>query len=218
MYFASRVQAGRMLASRLADKYRYENCAVLALNDGGVVVGAQIAAQLHCVLGMVLMSEINLPRETDGVGSVTSEGTFSYNDDFSSGEIEELRSEYRGYIEEQKLTKLHEMNVLLGGGGLMRRDLLNGHTVILVADGIRGGALLAAAELVLKPVTIDRLVVATPMADVKALDKIHIMADEIQCLNVVDDTFETDHYFEKNDIPSHAAIVKIIENIILHWK
>lgn len=217
MYFASRVQAGRMLAARLVKQYRYENCAVLALNDGGVVVGAQIAAQLHCVLGMMLTSEIRLPRENQGVGSVTSEGSFSFNEDYSTGEIEELQSEYRGYIEEQKLTKLHEMNVLLGGGGLSRKDLLNGHIVILVADGIRGNILLSAAELLLKPTTVDRLVVATPMADIKALDKIHIMADEIQCLSVVDDTFEINHYFEKNDIPDHATIVKTIENIILRW-
>lgn len=218
MYFASRVQAGRMLASRLNEKYRYENCAVVALNDGGVVVGAQIAAQLHCVLSMVLMSEITLPREPQGVGSVTSDGAFSYNADFSSGEIEELQSEYRGYIEEQKLTKLHEMNVLLGSSGLMRRDLLNGHTIILVADGLRGSALLSAAETVLKPINYERLVIVTPMADVRALDKIHVMADEIQCLSVVDNTFEINHYFEKNDIPDHESIVKIIENIILHWK
>lgn len=207
-----------MLASRLKDKYRYENCAVVALNDGGVVVGAQIAAELHCVLGMILTSEITLPRENHGIGSVTSDGNFAYSADFSSGEIEELQSEYRGYIEEQKLTKLHEMNVLLGQGGLMRKDLLNGHTVILVADGLRGNALLSAAEMVLKPVSIEKLVVATPMADVKALDTIHIMADEIQCLDVVDDTFELNHYFEKNDIPNHETIVKTIENIILHWK
>lgn len=218
MYFASRVQAGRMLASRLKDKYRYENCAVVALNDGGVVVGAQIAAELHCVLGMVLMSEIQLPREPIGIGTMTSTGTFSYNADYTAGEIDEIQSEYRGAIEEQKLTKLHEMNALLGNGGLMRRDLLNGHTVILVADGLRGGALLAAAEMFLKPLSIERLVVATPMANVGALDKIHVMADEIQCLSVVDDTFELNHYFEKNDIPSHEVIVKTIENIILHWK
>lgn len=207
-----------MLASRLTEKYRYENCAVVALNDGGVVVGAQIAAQLHCVLGMVLMSEITLPREQFGMGSVSSDGGFSYNADYSPGEIDELQSEFRGYIEEQKLTKLHEMNALLGSGGLMRRDLLTGHTVILVADGLRGGALLSAAELFLKPVAIERLIIATPMADVKALDKIHIMADEIQCLNVVDDTFEINHYFEDNDVPDHETVVKTIENIILHWK
>ena len=207
-----------MLASRLAPKYRYENCAVVALNDGGVVVGAQIAAELHCVLGMVLMSEITLPRESAGVGSVSSDGAFSYNSDYSSGEVEELQSEFRSYIEEQKLTKLHEMNALLGDGGLMRKDLLSDHNVILVADGLRGGALLSAAELFLKPVRIDRLIVATPLADIKALDKIHVMADEIQCLDTIDGTFELNHYYDKNDIPDHETIVKTIENIILHWK
>ncbi len=207
-----------MLAQRLAPKYRYENCAVVALNDGGVVVGAQIAAELHCVLGMVLLSELKLPREETGIGSISSDGAFTYSSDYSSGEVEELQSEFRGYIEEQKITKLHEMNALLGQGGLMRRDLLTGHNIILVADGLRGGALLSAAELFLKPVSIEKLIIATPMADVQALDKIHIMADEIQCLNVIDDTFELNHYFENNDIPDHQTIIKTIENIILHWK
>ncbi len=218
MYFASRAQAGRALAGRLAPKYRYENCAVVALNDGGVMVGAQIAAELHCVLGMILMSEITLPREPSGIGSISSEGNFTYNSDYSSGDIEELQSEFRGYIEEQKLTKLHEMNSLLGSGGLMRKDLLAGHNVILVADGLMGGALLDAAELFLKPIKIERLIVATPLANVQALDKIHVTADEIQCLDVIDGTFELNHYFEDNTIPGHDVIIKTIENIILNWK
>lgn len=218
MYFASRVQAGRMLASRLYDHYRYENCAVVALNDGGVVVGAQIASQLHCVLQMMLASEIMLPREQAGVGSVSAEGGFTFNADYSAGEIEEIQSEFRNYLEEQKLTKLHEMNALLGDGGLMRRDLLAGHNIILVADGLRGGSVLAAAELFLKPIKIERLIIATPMADVSALDRIHVMADEIHCLSVIDDTFELNHYYEKNDIPDHKTIIKTIEQIILHWK
>jgi len=207
-----------MLAGRLEQKYRYENCAVVALNDGGVIVGAQIAAQLHCVLGMVLTADVTLPREQSAIGTISANGGFTYGSDYSSGEIEELQQEYRGYIEEQKLTKLHEMNVLLGSGGLMKRDLLVGHNVILVADGMRGSGMLAAAQLFLKSIKIDRLIVATPMADIKALDTIHVMADEIQCLSVIDDTFELDHYFEKNDIPDHETIVKTIENIILHWK
>ena len=218
MYFASRAQAGRVLAARLQEKYRYENCVVLALNDGGVVVGSQIAAQLHCVIGMLLLSEITLPHENDGIGSVNANGGFTYNSDYSSGEIEELQSEFRGYIEEQKLTRLHEMNALLGTGGLMRKDLLAGHNVIIVADGLKGGSLLAAAQLFLKPIKIERLIVVTPFADVKALDAIHVLADEVHCLNVIDNTFELNHYFENNDIPDHNTIVKTLENIVLHWK
>ena len=79
MYFASRLQAGRMLAAQLAPKYRYENCAVLALNDGGAMVGAQIASQLHCVMMLLLSSEIKLPLEPDAIAGITSGGALSYN-------------------------------------------------------------------------------------------------------------------------------------------
>lgn len=218
MYFASRLQAGRMLAAKLIPKYRYENCAVVALNDGGVMVGAQIASELHCVLNMLLMSEITLPREPDAVATITAEGTFSYNPQFSSGEVDELVSEYRGVIEEEKLTKLHEMNQLLGSGGLIRKDMLRGHNVILVSDGLRGGFLLDAAAEFLKPISVERLIVATPLADVAAVDKMHILADEIICLDVIEDTFELGHYYDKNDVPDHETVVKTIESIILNWK
>ena len=67
MYFASRLQAGRQLASQLVPKYRYENCAVLAVSDGGVMVGAQIAQQLHCVITLLMSAEITLPREPEAV-------------------------------------------------------------------------------------------------------------------------------------------------------
>ncbi|HSX28959.1 MAG TPA: hypothetical protein VLE73_00200, partial [Candidatus Saccharimonadales bacterium] len=124
MYFASRMQAGRMLASQLVKKYRYENCAVIALNDGGVMVGAQIAMQLHCVLMMLMSKEILLPREPEAIAGITAEGNFAYNEAYSPGEIDEFVGEYRNYIEQEKFTKMHEMNQLLGSGGMTRRDLL----------------------------------------------------------------------------------------------
>ena len=49
MYFSSRMQAGRMLANQLAPKYSSTNSTIVALNDGGVMVGAQIA-KLVCTV------------------------------------------------------------------------------------------------------------------------------------------------------------------------
>ncbi|HLB66726.1 MAG TPA: hypothetical protein VJJ78_03995, partial [Candidatus Saccharimonadales bacterium] len=69
MYFASRIEAGQRLARGLAN-YRYENCAVVALSDGGVVIGAQIAASLHCVLTMLLTEPIKVPGEPEAVGVI----------------------------------------------------------------------------------------------------------------------------------------------------
>jgi putative phosphoribosyl transferase len=218
MYFASRLQAGRMLAAQLTPKYRYENCAVVALNDGGVMVGAQIASQLHCVLTMLLSSEITLPREPDAIAGITSDGNFSYNSRYSTGEVDEMVSEYRGVIEEEKLTKLHEMNRLLGSGGMITRDLLRYHNVIVVSDGLRGGFQLDMVAEFLKPIKIERLIVATPLANVQAIDRIHVLADEIHVLSVIEDTFELGHYYDKNDVPDHDTVIKTIETIVLGWQ
>lgn len=218
MYFSSRMQAGRMLASKLAPKYRYENCAVVALNDGGVIIGAQIAQALHCVLMLMLSETIDLPREAKAIGGITASGTFTYNPDYSPGEIDEMANEYRGLIEQEKLTKMHEMNQLLGSSGLTRKDLLKGHNVILAVDGLKDSFLLDMAAEFLKPIAVDRLIAATPLASVSAVDKLHIMADEIYCLDVVEDYIDTAHYYDKQDIPDHETVVRTIKDIVLHWK
>jgi putative phosphoribosyl transferase len=207
-----------MLAGQLTKKYRYENCAIVALNDGGVMVGAQIAKELHCVITMLMTEQIMLPREPDAIAGITAEGNFAYNQHFSSGEIDEFASEYRNFIEQEKFTKLHNMNQMLGTGGLTRRELLRGHNIILVADGLKDSFLLDLAKEFLKPIAIEKLVVAVPFASVPAVDHMHIMADEIYCLNVIEDYIDTNHYYDKQDVPDHETVVKTIEDIVLHWK
>ena len=218
MYFASRLQAGRMLAAQLTKKYRYENCAVVALSDGGVMVGAQIASQLHCVLTLLLSAEINLPLEPDALAGITDNGSVAYNPHYSQGEIDEMVGEYSGLIEQEKLSRMHELNHLLGSGGVISKDLLKGHNVILVSDGLKNGFQLDLAAEFLKPIAMEKLIVATPFASVQAVDRMHVMADEIYCLNVLSDYMDTNHYYDKQDIPDHQTVVDTIKQIILQWK
>lgn len=139
MYFASRVQAGRMLAGQIAEKYTGADTSILALSDGAVVVSMQIAVQLHCPVGMFLVGQIELPRETTSIGGISQDGSFSYNSAYSSGELDEIVSEYRGVIEQQKLERLHNMHEFLGKAGVIRRDLLDNRNIILVSDGLADG-------------------------------------------------------------------------------
>jgi putative phosphoribosyl transferase len=217
MYFSSRVQAGRMLASQLVPKYRYENCAVVALDKGGVVVGAQIAMQLHCPLNMLLSEHINLPLENEAFASIAQDGSFSYNQEISPYVLGELESEFFRYIEQEKMNKLQHMHRLLGSGGTIRKDLLRGRHVILVSDGIKSGHVLDVMVQYLKPVATEGIVVATPLASIPAVDYIHVLADDIYCLSVVDNYLDTDHYYETKDVPDEKKIVETIEKIILNW-
>ncbi len=207
-----------MLAAQLMPKYRYEDCAVVALSDGGVMVGAQIAVQLHTVLTMLLTAEIDLPMEPEPIGGVSQEGSFSYNNFYFPGEIDELTAEYYQYIEQEKLMKIQDMQRLIGAGGLIRRDLLKGRNIIIVSDGLKSAFTLDIAIQYLKPVAIKKLIVATPLASLKAVDRMHVMADEIYCLSVVEDYISTDHYYDKQDVPAHDKVIETIEKIILNWK
>lgn len=218
MYFASRLQAGRMLAAQLVPNYLHKNCAVIGIGDGGVIVGAQIASQLRCVLTMLIIEEINLPREPVAIGAILEDGTFSYNHAMSDGELEEMTSEYHGTIEQEKLTKFHKMNKLLGSGGLISRDLLRGHNIILVSDGFKDSFALDMALQFLKSIQIEKLIVATPLASIKAIDRMHITADEINCLSVVEDYIDTDHYYDVKDIPDHETVIETIGKIVSQWQ
>jgi putative phosphoribosyl transferase len=218
MYFENREEAGQKLAADLVGKYRYENCAVVALSDGAVIVGEQIAAALHCILTMLLVENIDIPGEGASFGGVSQNGGFTYNGMFSAGEIEEYASEFHGYLEEQKREAFQKINRLLGDGGLIDSEMLRDHTVILVADGLDNGAALDVAVDFLKPIRIARLVIAAPVASVGAVDKLHMLADELHVLDVKDNYLGTDHYFNQNTIPSHEDTVAKINKIVLNWR
>ncbi len=218
MYFASRLHAGRMLAEQLAKKYRHENCAVLALNDGGVMVGAQIASKLHCVLTLLISEEIMLPREPDALAGITSGGAVAYNQRYSQGEINELLGDYYSVVEQEKLTKMHDMNHMLGSMGTVDRRLLQRRNVIVVTDGLKTGFPVDLAAEFLKPISIKKLIVATPFASVPAVDRMHVLADDLYCLNVIADYFDTDHYYDKQDVPDHKTVVKTVGEIIRKWE
>jgi predicted phosphoribosyltransferase len=218
MYFESRAQAGQLLARELVEKYRYENCAVVALSDGAVLVAEQIAASLHCVLMMLLTEDIQVPGESTSFGSVNQDGGFTYNGMFSTGEIEEYASEYHGYLDEQKREAFQRINRLLGDGGIIDNDLLRDHVVILVSDGLDNGISIDVAIDFMKPIRVNRVVVATPTASVQAVDRLHVAADEIHILDVKENFMGIDHYFNDNTIPSHEQTIAKINQIVLNWR
>jgi predicted phosphoribosyltransferase len=217
MYFASRTEAGQKLAEELK-VYRYEDCVVVALNDGGVVVGAQIAAEIHCPIMFLLMRDIKLPGEISALGVVDQNGGFTYNDMFSTGELEGMADEFHNFIEQDKMTKHSEINRLLGEGGLLDPEIIKDRNVILVADGLTSGTSLVAAMSFLKPIRTQKIIIASAFASVDAVDKMHILGDELHVLSVYDGTFELDHYFESNDVPSQEDIITILNEAILKWK
>lgn len=218
MYFHSRSEAGEQLARQLFDKYRYENVAVVALGDGGVAVGEPIAERLHCILTLLLSESVDVPGEGLKFGAVSQTGQFTYSSNLAASEIREYTNEFHGAIEEQKRLAFHRINHLIGDGGVIDQDLLRDHTVILVGDGLNDVTIFDAVMDFIKPIKIQKLVIAAPIASVEIVDKVHMIADELHILDVKANYLDTNHYYEQNDLPSHEETIAKINQIVLNWR
>ena len=207
-----------MLAGVMYERYRYENCAVVALSDGGVLVAEQVAAQLHCVLTMLVTENIDVPGESISFGAVSQAGNFTYNSEFSEGEISEYTSEFHGYLDDQKRVAFNRINRLIGDGGLIDKALLRDRVVILVSDGLDSGAIISVAIDFLKPIRIKKLIVAAPVATIPVVDLLHVASDELHILDVKENYMGTDHYYNDNTLPSHEQTVAKINQIVLNWR
>lgn len=219
MYYQSREVAGQLLASQMYRKYRQEPCAVLALNDGGVVVGLQIALKLHCPITMLITRDITLPREKQALAGISHDGAFTYNHSLSQGEIDEMVMEEHNFIEQEKMRRLNEMHREAGNGLLIRRELLDDHHVIVVADGLLDTFSIDLAMEYLKPLRTRGVIMATPLASVQAVDRMHVMADDLYCGSVLAEVaFDIDHYYDQPAVPAHQAIVTAVEKVVAYWQ
>ncbi len=217
MYFEDRADAGRKLAERLL-QYRGEHTVVVALTESSAIVAAQVAIKLHASMVLYMIKDIRLPNETDATAGVGTAGGFQYNSLLSAGQIEEIASEYHGWLDEQRIQKNHELNVLLSDGGTIKKDMLRHHVVIVVADGVLGTMAMDMVGEFLKTIAIKKFVIATPLANIEAVDRMHVLADEVQCLNVRENLVDIDHYYNKRTDMSVDDALKIIRNISLAWK
>lgn len=216
-YFYSRRDAGKLLASQMY-KYRLDDTIVLSLSEGAVLVGAEIAKRLHSLIALLMTKNVYLPDGRTVVGVVNEVGGFIYNNAFSSGEIEYLQTEYRNNIELAKMQAMHELHLALGQGGIISSDYFRDRVVIVVSDGSLNGMAFEMAYDYLKGIKTKKIIMASPIAGVPAIDRMHILADELYCLNATDSVFEIDHYYEDNKLPDRNEIIQILNGIVLNWQ
>lgn len=217
MYYKSRGAAGKLLAEKVARKYSEQDCAVVALSDAATVVGVHVAQKLNAPLMLLVTAAVKVPQEPVPVGGIAPDGSFKFNSAYSSGDIEMLKSEYRNHIELEKIHRVNEMHRASGEGDVIRRELLQDRNIVLVSDGLEDSLSVDLAFEFLKPIRTNKIIVATPIANVPAINSVHAQADEVFCLSVIADYFGTNHYYDANDVPSHEKVMQIIEGLVAYW-
>ena len=177
-YFANRVEAGKRLASALAD-FAGKNAIVLAIPRGGVVVGYEIAKMLHLPLDVIIPRKIGAPDNPElAIGAMTEDGTIILDDNLIA---------YIGvtgnYIKEESERQKREIERRLKFYRQSESSpSLRGHDVIIVDDGIATGSTMKAALASVKNRGAKTVTVAVPVAPPSTIKELEKQADHVVCL------------------------------------
>lgn len=177
--FEDRVEAGRVLAARLAEERSKAPWCVLGLPRGGIPVAFEVALALDAPLDVFLVRKLGVPgHEELAMGAIASGGVRVLNDDVVSmlrvaqSEIERVTA-----MEETELRRREE--TYRDGRGPAP---IAGRHVILVDDGLATGASMRAAVVALRQFGPAAVTVAVPVAPRETCDEMAAIADHVICL------------------------------------
>jgi putative phosphoribosyl transferase len=177
VYFSDRVDAGKRLASALAD-FAGKNGIVLAIPRGGVVVGYEIAAALKLPLDVIIPHKIGAPANPElAIGAVTEDGT-TILDNHLIAYMEVTQDYIKEESERQKQEIMRRLK-------LYRQDVLypnlKGLDVIIVDDGIATGSTMKAALASVKNRGAASVTVAVPVGPPSTIKELKKQADRVVC-------------------------------------
>ncbi len=205
--FKDRKDAGAELAYRLKDYKDREDVIVLALPRGGVVTGYEIASYLNCPLDVIIVRKLGFPGQPElAIGAVSETGTVVLNE-FIISSYGVTEDYIQDEISRQK--KVIEKRIDLYRNGQKIQDLKE-KIIILVDDGAATGATAKAAISTLKLESIEKLVVALPVAPPDTADELRWMADEFICLETPYDFMAVGSYYEDFAQVTDEEVVDIL--------
>jgi predicted phosphoribosyltransferase len=175
--FRDRIEAGRVLAGRLA-QYRGQRPVVLGIPRGGVVVAAEIARRLEGSLDIVVARKLGAPGSPElALGAVTADGGRFLNDD-----IIRMLGVSQEYLESVTAIQMAEAKRREEWLRNLRPPVpLSGRVAILVDDGLATGATMRAAVRSVRRHRPAKLIVAAPVGSRDACATLREEADEVVC-------------------------------------
>lgn len=176
--FTSRSDAGRKLTAVLKQRKIIADV-VIGLARGGVIVAAEIAKSFELQLYPLPVKKLGAPQNEElAIGAITQEDTTFIDEqmlnllDVSSAY---LKSEI-SYKQQKLQSQQTQYQTSTPDISLIRKN------VVLVDDGVATGATLFATILFLKKKSINKIIIALPVAQQSTFEKLKAKVDTIVVL------------------------------------
>ncbi len=208
MLFKDRVEAGQLLATRLAPLADRHDVVVLALPRGGVPVGFEVAKALKAPLDVFVVRKLGVPGQEElAMGAIASGNTRVLNTDvihelgMSEPDIDAVAA--REELELQRREHQYRSN----------RGPLNveGRICILVDDGLATGSTMRGAAAALRKQQPARIIIAAPVAAPATCSELETEADEVICAVTPEPFLAIGQWYQEFPQTSDEEVRRLLE-------
>ena len=204
MYFFDRIDAAEQLVP-LLEKYKNQDCVVLAVPRGGVPMGYHIAQKLGFPLDLLMTKKIGHPNNPEyAIGAVSLEGTLrdeeqDVSEDYIQYETQRIRKQlqdrYQRFMPDKKpLDLTHKI-------------------VIVVDDGIATGYTILAAIELLRKKKPAKIVVAVPVAPPDSANKVRKQVDDFICLHTPVSFYGVGRFYENFEEVTDDKVIQLLKQM-----
>ena len=176
--YNDRTEAGQVLAREMSRMNFETKPVVLAIPNGGIPVGVEIAKTLDAGLDAIIVRKLQVPGNTEaGFGALTSQGALLLNDrlvrsiGLNQHQIDIVVKRTQSQIDSRK----EDYHGLIG--------IINpsGKDVILVDDGLASGYTMRAAVQSVRSIGPTSITVAVPTSSRSAADLVGAEVESLIC-------------------------------------
>src|SRR6185503_11484194 len=198
-----RREAGHKLAKRLKEWADNQETIVLALPRGGVVVGYEIAKELHLLLDIICPRKIGaLENPEYAVGAITETGKGLFSEGVDPTEP---------WLQQAIIIEKKEAQRRLSyyRGDRAPRDIRN-KRVILVDDGMATGFTMRAAIQSVREEGAKEIIVALPVAPAENAAKVARSVDQLVCLETPTLFYAISQFYEHFEQTSDEEVIFLL--------
>lgn len=183
----NRKEAGYRLAKKLTAYANHPRSIVLGLPRGGVPVAYEVAKDLNLPLDVCLVRKLSIPdRPETEIGAIV-EDALLHNYSGKIAIIDRNMAQIHGVEGEQIEAIAAKAKAELRWRDRCYRNFrpmlnIRNRVVILVDDGIATGLTMHSAVTVLRQHQPEKIIIATPVASLSAIERLQTQVDEITCL------------------------------------
>ena len=206
--FRDRVEAGQLLAERLAKYAHRKDVIVLGLPRGGVPVAFEISSRLGVPLDVLVVRKLGAPGQPElAMGAIGSGGVRVIDQDVVR--LLRVSPRFLEAVAAGEERELRRREQLYRGHGASPE--IRGKTVILVDDGIATGSTMRAAGRVLGRQHPARLVIAVPTVPAACHQELSREVDEMVALMTPEEFFAVGQWYEDFSQTSDAEVTRLLE-------